>query len=202
MRPNRNRQCWKEGRAAGQAAPVVRLPSNEPTMAMKALDAGSYGLICPLVNFADEARAFVAATCYPPDGWRSFGPSRGLLCGGPDYAAEADGTVVWREMVETREGLQAVEAICAVEGLDGIFVGPNDLGLNLGHSASSDPAEPGVADAIVQCLAAATAAGKRTGIFCPSGAVARRGQFRFRRPRQRRPPSQGCNRHRSARRKS
>ena len=76
-------------------------------------------------------------------------------------------------MIETRDGLQAVEAICAVVGLDGIFVGPNDLGLNLGHSASSDPAEPGVADAIVQCLAAATATGKLAGIFCPSGTVAR-----------------------------
>ena len=221
MRPNRIRQCWKEGQAAVSgwlsignsysaeivgmsgvdcvtvdlqhamtdvsdmivmlqaisatpAVPVVRLPSKDPAMAMKALDAGSYGLICPLVNSVEEAHNFVAATCYPPAGWRSFGPSRGLLYGGPDYVLEADATIVRMAMIETLEGLGAVEAICAIKGLDGVFVGPNDLSLNLGHSASSDPTQPEVRDAIAKCLAAAKAAGKHAGIFCPSGAVARR----------------------------
>jgi len=160
--------------SATPAAPFVRIPGNDPAIIMKALDAGSYGLICPLVNSAREARDFVAASFYPPTGWRSFGPARGILFGGPDYVRHADETIVRLAMIETREGLAAVEEICAVEGLDGIFIGPNDLGLNLGKHPETDPSDPEVRAAIDHCLACAKAVGKRAGIFCPSGAVARK----------------------------
>jgi len=160
--------------SATPAAPFVRIPGNDPAIIMKVLDAGSYGLICPLVNSAREARDFVAASFYPPTGWRSFGPARGILYGGPDYVQHADETIVRLAMIETRAGLAAVEEICAVEGLDGIFIGPNDLGLNLGKRPEVDPSDPEVRAAIDHCLATARTTGKRAGIFCPSGAVARR----------------------------
>ncbi|MCP4385121.1 MAG: 2,4-dihydroxyhept-2-ene-1,7-dioic acid aldolase [Hyphomicrobiales bacterium] len=160
--------------SATPATPFVRVPNTEPGIIMKALDAGSYGIICPLVNSVDDAQAVVHAASYPPAGGRSFGPSRGLLYGGPDYAQHADETIVRLAMIETREGLAAVEEICALDGIDGIFIGPNDLGLNLGKGTSADPTDPEVTGAIDHCLGAAKAAGKRAGLFCPSGAVARR----------------------------
>lgn len=160
--------------SATPATPFVRVPNAEPGIIMKALDAGSYGIICPLVNSVEDAKALVDASSYPPLGGRSFGPARGLLYGGPDYAQHADATIVRLAMIETREGLAAVDDICAVDGLDGIFVGPSDLGLNLGRGTAADPSDPDVRAAIDRCLAAAKAAGKRAGLFCPSGAVARR----------------------------
>jgi 4-hydroxy-2-oxoheptanedioate aldolase len=160
--------------SATPAMPFVRVPSDEPSIVMKVLDAGSYGVICPLVNTAAQARAFVEASSYPPLGGRSFGPARGLLYGGRDYATHANETIVRLAMIETRQGLDAVEAICAVEGIDGIFIGPNDLGLALGKGAAADPTDEEVTNAILHCMRAARAANKHAGIFCPSGAVAAR----------------------------
>jgi 4-hydroxy-2-oxoheptanedioate aldolase len=160
--------------SATPATPLVRVPSCDPPLIMKALDAGAYGIVCPMINSAAEAEAFVAATRYPPRGGRSFGPARGLLYGGADYFEHADATIVRLAMIETAEGLAAVEAICAVEGLDGLFVGPNDLGLALGRGTSGDPTDPKVVAAIARCRDAAARAGKHAGIFCPSGVVAAR----------------------------
>jgi 4-hydroxy-2-oxoheptanedioate aldolase len=159
--------------SATPATPFVRVPSAEPSIVMKALDAGSYGLICPLVNSADQAREFVHASLYPPRGGRSFGPARGLLYGGADYAQHANDTIVRLAMIETREGLAAAHEVCAVEGLDGIFVGPSDLSLNMGKGAVATPTDKEVMSAIAHCLAVAQSLGKHSGIFCPTGAVAR-----------------------------
>lgn len=156
------------------AAPFARAPSCDPPLLMKLLDAGAYGLICPMVNHAAEAKALVSATRYPPRGSRSFGPARGLLYGGSDYFDRADETIIRLAMIETADELDAVEEICAVDGLDGVFIGPNDLALALGCPPSSDPAEVEVAAAIERCLRAARNARKHAGIFCPSGAVAAR----------------------------
>jgi 4-hydroxy-2-oxoheptanedioate aldolase len=75
-------------------------------------------------------------------------------------------------MIETRAGLAAIDEICAIDGLDGIFVGPSDLGLNLGKGTAVDPTDIETRTAIDHCLARAKAAGKRAGLFCPSGKVA------------------------------
>lgn len=160
--------------SATPATPFVRVPSLDPPLLMKALDAGAYGVICPMVDSAAQARTLVAATTYPPRGLRSFGPARGLLYGGSDYFTYADDTIVRLAMIETAAGLADVEAICAVDGLDGIFVGPNDLGLALDKGVSGDPTDPMVRDAIARCVAAAKRHGKHTGIFCPSGVIAAR----------------------------
>jgi 4-hydroxy-2-oxoheptanedioate aldolase len=156
------------------ATPIVRVPSNDAALIMKCLDAGAYGIICPMINSAAEARAFVEATLYPPLGNRSFGPARGLLYGGADYFDNANDTLIRLGMIETREGLAALDEICAVDGLDGIFVGPNDLGLTLGRGTLGDPTDPEVKAAILRCLASAKAHGRHAGIFCPSSVVAAR----------------------------
>lgn len=160
--------------SATPATPFVRVPSLDPPLLMKALDAGAYGVICPMVDTVEQARILIESTSYPPRGNRSFGPARGLLYGGGDYFAHADETIVRMAMIETSLGLAAVEAICAVEGLDGIFVGPNDLGLALNKGPSGDPTDPVVREAIARCVRAAKQAGKHVGIFCPSGTVAAR----------------------------
>ena len=156
------------------ATPLVRVPNGDPAIVMKALDAGAYGVICPMIGSVEEATAFVAATRYPPRGMRSFGPARGLLYGGADYGERADATVMRLAMIETLAGLRAAEAICAVDGLDGIFIGPSDLGLALGCGAALDPTKARVVAAIDRCRLAARRAGKHAGIFCPSGSVAGR----------------------------
>lgn len=160
--------------SATPATPLVRVPSCDPPLLMKALDAGAYGIVCPMINSVAEAAAFVAATRYPPNGMRSFGPARGLLYGGADYFENADQMIVRLAMIETADGLAAVESICAVDGLDGIFVGPNDLGLALNKGTSSDPTDPDVIAAIDRCRTASRGLGKHAGIFCPSGTVAAR----------------------------
>ncbi|WP_321852326.1 HpcH/HpaI aldolase family protein [Burkholderia diffusa] len=160
--------------SATPATPFVRVPDSDPALLMKALDAGAYGVICPMINSAAQARAFVAATRYPPHGDRSFGPSRGLLYGGPDYFEHADRTIVRLAMIETVAGLDAVEEIVSVDGLDGIFIGPNDLGLTLGKGTAGDPTDATVLAAIARCKEAAQARKKHIGMFCPSGAVAAR----------------------------
>lgn len=156
------------------ATPLVRLPDGDAAPLMKALDAGAYGVICPMIDSVDQAAEFVAATRFPPRGIRSFGPARGLLYGGADYFDRADQLIVRLAMIETSRGLEAVEAICAVEGLDGVFIGPADLGLSLGRRPAIEPEESEVNSAIDHCLRAATHAGKHAGIFCASGASAGR----------------------------
>ena len=160
--------------SATPATPIVRVPSCDPPVIMKALDSGAYGLICPMIRSPEEATSFVAATRYPPLGERSFGPARGLLYGGSNYFEHADKLIVRLAMIECTAGLAAVDAICAVDGLDGIFIGPNDLSLALGEGTSSDPTSPKLADAIHVCLRAAKRHDRHAGIFCPSGEVAAR----------------------------
>ena len=114
------------------AVPVVRVPWLEPGIIMKSLDAGAYGIICPMVNTREDAQRLVSYTHYAPQGARSFGPVRALLYGGADYAAKANETVVAFAMIETAQALDNLDAILSVEGLDAIYIGPSDLSLALG----------------------------------------------------------------------
>jgi 4-hydroxy-2-oxoheptanedioate aldolase len=155
--------------------PLVRVPWLEPGILMKTLDAGAYGLICPMVNTRDDAAKFVAYTTYAPRGTRSFGPVRGLLYGGPDYAQHADATLVRFAMIETAQALDNLDQILSVEGLDAVYIGPSDLSLALGCKPVFDDVEPKVAEAIAHILARAQAHGVRAGIHngVPEGAAAR-----------------------------
>jgi 4-hydroxy-2-oxoheptanedioate aldolase len=139
--------------------PVVRVPWLEPGILMKALDAGAYGVICPMVSTREDAQNLVAYTHYAPRGTRSFGPVRALLYGGADYPQHANDTIVAFAMIETAKGLDNLDAILSVEGLDAIYIGPSDLSLALGCKAAMDDVEPKVAEAIDHILARAKAHG-------------------------------------------
>jgi 4-hydroxy-2-oxoheptanedioate aldolase len=135
--------------AAGGAVGLVRVGANDPAPIGRALDAGAAGVIVPMVNTVEEAAAAVAACRYPPTGVRSYGPNRSALRIGPT-PAEADAVVTVLVMIETWEGLANVEAIAAIPGLDGLYIGPSDLTIGIGGAG---PADPAVADAFEAALA-------------------------------------------------
>ena len=94
--------------------PVVRVPWLEPGILMKTLDAGAYGVICPMVNTREDAQKLVACTHYAPRGTRSFGPVRALLYGGADYPQHANDTIVSFAMIETAQALDNLDDILSV----------------------------------------------------------------------------------------
>jgi len=121
--------------------PLARVNWNEPGQIMKILDAGAYGIICPMVSNRKEAENFVQACMYPPRGYRSYGPIRGLVYGGPDYADEANNEILKFAMIETKESLDNLDQIMQTPGLDGIYIGPADLSLAIGEKPSFDKPE-------------------------------------------------------------
>jgi 4-hydroxy-2-oxoheptanedioate aldolase len=155
--------------------PLVRVPWLEPGILMKTLDAGAYGVICPMVNTREQAQKLVAWTHYAPQGTRSFGPVRALLYGGADYPQHANETIVTFAMIETAQALDNLDAILSVQGLDAIYIGPSDLSLALGCKPAFDDVEPKVAQAIDHVLARAQAHGIVAGIHngTPEAALAR-----------------------------
>jgi 4-hydroxy-2-oxoheptanedioate aldolase len=144
--------------------PVVRVPWLEPGILMKMLDAGAYGVICPMVNTREDAQKLVAYTHYAPRGTRSFGPIRALLYGGADYPQRANDTIVTFAMIETQQALDNLDSILSVEGLDAIYIGPSDLSLALGCTPTFDDVDPPVAQAIDHILERAKAHGLTAGI--------------------------------------
>lgn len=128
--------------------PLVRTPWNDPAIIGRILDAGAYGIICPMINTGEEAEAFVRACRYYPRGGRSVGPLRASLYAGADYIQHANETVLTLAMVESKSAVDNLDDILSVPGLDGIFVGPSDLSVSMGHSAGFDPRFPEVYEAI------------------------------------------------------
>jgi len=124
-----------------EVVPMARVNWNEPGQIMKILDAGAYGIICPMVSNRKEAENFVQACMYPPSGYRSYGPIRGLVYGGPDYADEANNEILKFAMIETKESLANLDEIMQTPGLDGIYIGPADLSLAIGEKPSFDKPE-------------------------------------------------------------
>ena len=124
-----------------EVTPLTRVNWNEPGQIMKILDAGSYGIICPMVSNKREAENFIQACMYPPNGYRSFGPIRGLIYGGPDYAKHANDEILKFAMIETKEALDKLDEIMSVKGLDGIYIGPADLSLSLNEEPGFDRPE-------------------------------------------------------------
>ena len=125
--------------------PLARVNWNEPGQIMKILDAGCYGLICPMVSNRKEAENFVQACLYPSKGYRSFGPIRGLLYGGSDYAKHADNEILKLAMIETKEALEKLDEILDTPNLDGIYIGPVDLSLAIGEEPGFDRPENTIA---------------------------------------------------------
>src|SRR5690349_16691580 len=144
--------------------PMVRVPWLDPGIIMKMLDAGAYGVICPMINTRVDAETLVSAMRYPPRGSRSFGPIRALLYAGQDYGQHANDTVAAFAMIETRQALDNLDDILSVEGLDAVYIGPADLSLALGCTPTFDDLDPKAADAVDHILARAKAHGIVAGI--------------------------------------
>lgn len=154
--------------------PFARVNWNEPGAIMKLLDAGCYGVICPMIESREDAEAFARACRYPPEGYRSYGPFRANLYGGSDYAANANETVVTMAMIETREALEDLDGILSVPGLDAVFVGPSDLGQSLGFGPGMDREEPEMIKALNRIVVSARERGLGAGIFTGSTEYAER----------------------------
>jgi 4-hydroxy-2-oxoheptanedioate aldolase len=120
---------------------LVRVPWNDPAWIMKALDAGAAGVIVPMVNSPTEAASAVGACRYPPEGYRSWGPTRASL-GVDDYSPElANRSVICAVMVETVPALERLGEIVSVPGVDAVFIGPSDFALSMGFAPRSDQPE-------------------------------------------------------------
>jgi 4-hydroxy-2-oxoheptanedioate aldolase len=163
-----------QGISTTEVTPMVRVAWNDPAAIMKALDAGSFGIICPMVNSRAECEAFVGACRYAPRGYRSSGPIRAALYGGPDYTLKANDTIVALAMIETREALANLDAILSTPELDGIYVGPSDLAVSLGFAHGLDRNEDKVLDALGTILAGCRKHGVKAGIHTGSVAYAKR----------------------------
>lgn len=149
-----------------QAAAAVRLPSNDPVQFKRVLDIGAQTVFLPMVETAEEAAAAVASTRYPPHG------KRGVYLGGRgrrfgrvgDYFQRAQDEICLIVQIETRAGIEQLEAIASVEGVDGVFIGSSDLSADMGHIG--DPSHPQVREIVVD------AAQRLKNVSCPAGTVA------------------------------
>lgn len=161
-------------RASG-VVPLARVPWLEPGIIMKVLDAGAYGVICPMINSAAEAAELVSYVRYPPLGQRSFGPTRAMFASGSDYGANDE--ILAFAMVETAEGMANLDAIAATPGLDGIYVGPSDLSLGLSDGAlppGFDREEPEMIAALQRIARACRENGIRPALHCGTADYAAR----------------------------
>jgi 4-hydroxy-2-oxoheptanedioate aldolase len=145
-------------------APMVRVPWNDPAIIMKSLDAGAYGIICPMINTREECERFVGACRYAPAGYRSTGPVRAVFYGGADYHDHADETLLTFAMIETQEAVDNLDEICSVPGLDAVYIGPSDLSVSIGKGPGGDQRDPDVMERIDATLAATKRHGIRSGI--------------------------------------
>jgi 4-hydroxy-2-oxoheptanedioate aldolase len=161
-------------RASGVAV-MARVPWLDAGAIMKALDAGAYGVICPMINTREEAERLVSFCRYPPRGTRSMGPTRVNFAAGRNYAEEADDNILCFAMIETKEAFENVEEIAATPGLDGLYIGPADLTLGLTgrqYRTGFDREEPEMVAAIRRIRDVAHAAGIRAALHNGSAAYA------------------------------
>src|SRR5580765_3189689 len=159
--------------AGGTAAPVVRPAWNDMVLMKRLLDVGVQNLLVPYVQTAEEARAAVAATRYPPQGIRGVAVIHRASRFGrvKDYFKRANEEICVLVQIETRVALQNIEAIAAVDGVDGLFIGPSDLAAALGHLGENN--HPEVRAAIEDALKRIRKVGKAPGILAPIEADAR-----------------------------
>ena len=164
-------------RASG-VVPISRVPWLDPAIIMKVLDAGSMGVICPMVNTKSQAEELVSYCKYPPHGVRSFGPTRANISLGANYWKEANQNIVCLAMIETQEAYDNVEEIASTPGLDGLYIGPADLtlGLSKGKLAPGfDREEPEMIEATKNILAAAKKNNKIAALHCGTPEYAAKG---------------------------
>jgi len=152
--------------AHGSAAPVVRLPDGDPVKIKQALDIGAQSLLIPMVDSAEQAKMLVAATRYPPQGFRGVGSSlarASRFSAIPDYLTTANDQICLILQVESVKGMQALDAILAVDGVDAVFFGPADLAADMGYLGQAN--RPEVRAALYDGLRRTRAAGRAAGIL-------------------------------------
>ncbi|MEP1123314.1 MAG: aldolase/citrate lyase family protein [Ilumatobacter sp.] len=156
------------------ATVLCRVPTNEPGIIGRVLDAGAHGVIVPMVDDADLARACVAAAKYAPAGGRSYGPTRARMVGtSTDVAAVNDATIVI-PMIETAEAVRNVESIATVPGVDALYVGPSDLSITIGLAPGNDQTDERFTHALSAVRAAAERCGVAPGIHADPQVAAKR----------------------------
>ncbi len=160
--------------AAYETTSIVRVPWSDQVVIKRYLDAGAQSLLVPFVSTADEARAAVSYTRYPPQGVRGVGGTTRATRFGRvrDYARHVQQELCVLVQVETKQGLDELEAICAVDGVDGVFIGPADLHASLGYTGQTE--HPDVLPVIDDAIRRIRAAGKAPGVLTPNRALARR----------------------------
>ncbi len=161
-----------QGISRYEPSPMVRVPWNDPAIIMKSLDAGAYGVICPMINNKKECENFVKACRYAPYGYRSTGPIRAVFYAGSDYHYHADTTILTFAMIETQEAIENLDEICSVNGLDAIYIGPSDLSVSLGGGPGGDQREKTVVKRIEEALSSAHRHGIKAGIHTMSAEYA------------------------------
>ena len=155
--------------------PVVRAVAGEVPLIKQLLDIGAHTLLVPMVDTAEQARTLVQATRYPPHGIRGVGSAVGRASrwsARSDYLDAADGEVCLLVQAETVTALKNLEAICDVQGVDGVFIGPADLSASLGHRGN--PGHPEVQAAIEGAITRIVKSGKAAGILTSDSKLARR----------------------------
>jgi 4-hydroxy-2-oxoheptanedioate aldolase len=159
------------------AHPVVRVPVGRFDMASRALDFGAEAVIAPMINTLSDAKAFADAMKYPPLGERSWGPGRAMAFHGYSdlnaYLKEANGMCLAVAMVETLEALENLDAFLALDGIDGIFVGPGDFSIAWSKGARHDPKNDAMTEIFRDVASRCRKAGKFAGNFGSDGQHAR-----------------------------
>ncbi len=155
--------------------PMVRVPWNEPGIVGKVLDAGAYGVICPMINTADEARQFISYCKYPPRGARSNGPIRAGIYGeAGSYQTTANDDILCLPMIETKQAVDNLDSILDVEGVDAIYIGPSDLGFSYGLVPKLDREEPEIMAIYDRFLKETSKRGQKACVHCGDPAYAKR----------------------------
>ena len=147
--------------------PIVRVPSADPLFIQRTLDAGAMGILVPMVNTAAEAESIVSATRYPPEGTRGFGPLRAskYTMDYADYFASANQNILVALILETKEGLENLEEIVSVPGVDAIFCGLFDMCVSLGLNPMDQPL-PQIEEAMKHAAAICRKCGVPIGVGC------------------------------------
>ncbi|QKX64752.1 uncharacterized protein TRUGW13939_11928 [Talaromyces rugulosus] len=163
-------------------SPVIRIRGPAHDIIKRALDTGAHGIMVPQINNAEEAQQIVASSKFPPQGVRGQGsafPAIGHGLTTPEYMKTANETILTMIQIETRMGVENVDAICAVPGVDVVFIGPNDLAQSLLGYTPARGDEPEFVAAVDKIIAAAKKHGKWAARMVNNGSTAKEARKRY-----------------------
>ncbi|OCF33939.1 2,4-dihydroxyhept-2-ene-1,7-dioic acid aldolase [Kwoniella heveanensis CBS 569] len=163
-------------------SPIIRVRGTSPDILKRALDTGAHGLMIPMINTAEEAAAVVTYSKFPPLGLRGQGsafPAIGHGLTTPEYMKTANETLLTIVQIESKQGVENVDAIAAVPGVDYLFIGPNDLAQSLLGYTPARGDEPVFVEAIEKIVAAARKHGKWAGRLVNDGPLAQEALKKF-----------------------